>query len=635
MNDPNRPENNQGGQGGHPPQQPGNGAPPNQYNQPSETGSGTLPQGSPQAPPNNSSSPSEANAAAGQNGSGSHTEAQQSPTEDVGSNTPPQGEQQPEPSNSAAQSTASGSASPPSGSGTGGSGSSSSGPRSSGTRGRSNRPQEQPRSRAFLWLFILALTGAVGGMGYFGYQEFYLKEFAALEEKVAQLNPETLADDLEDRQQQLLAGWQERTKEVEQRLEQVEERSRKLAELETQYNNLEESLAEMEGLDELRKMRDQLDTDLLNRIDQALAEVEQLEGLEDIQQRFSNLESRLATLENKDGNGGGPTSEQLSGIEERIGSLADRLTNFEDQLVRLEERLAGLDEFKSRSTATAEQVASLEQRLEQLTKQSEGDEQASLDKARQLISELEEQLGTRISELDKKVERLDTLSPEGEEAWIRAEARHLVQIAVQRVRYHKDVDSALEALKSADSLYAELGGAAVDQREAVGAAIDALLEYSPPDIQGIRERLIAQINGIDNLALHKQEREPLGQEMAELDSKEEGWQRAAARLREGLGSLVRIERADEVKHYVPAKQRYFIRENLRMQIEGAILALNRGEEEMFQNNLERAVKWLKRYFDGSAENVAEAQQELEDIAQKSIELDPPDIQSLLDPVKSS
>ncbi|BAU56515.1 homolog of E. coli HemX protein [Halorhodospira halochloris] len=485
-----------------------------------------------------------------------------------------------------------------------------------------------------MWLFILALTGAVGGMGYYGYQEFYLQEFTELRDQVDQLDPDTLADELATRQEEVAADWEERADEVEQQLDRAEEQADKLSELEDKLLELEESLADLEGLDELREIRDELDTDLLERIEQGLADVEDLEQLEGIDDRLSDLEGRLAQLEELDGVDE-LVDEQLGGIDERISSVEEQLSGFEEKLDELDSRLTDMDSVKERSEETADKLADLESRLDELAEQAE-DTEAAEKKAEELISELEERFSGRLDELTEKVERLDTLSPEDEESWIRAEAAHLVQIAQQRVRYHKDVQSALEALKSADSLYAQLGGAAVDEREAIGEAIDQLLDYSAPDLKGLRDRITAQMGAIEAMALRSENGPIVDGEVPELDDEaaEEGWDRAVARLREGLGSLIRVEREDEIRQYIPAEQRFFIRENLRMQLEGAILALNRADEEMFQDNIERAKGWLERYFDDDDDAVIEAQQELEDIVEESIQLDPPDIQSVLDPVKS-
>lgn len=656
MNDPNRPENDHGGQGNQPPQQSGGGAPPYQHNGNGETG----PDGSSNAASeHNQSPPGPSPQSAPRGDQGQQHEPSNAPTEgqvpnqpQEGGVYPPQG-QQPyaaqqgaaqqggpaQPSQGAAEqqpnSAATGTG-PSSGRGPSGNGSSRSGPSSSSGPRRGTNRQQQPRSRAFIWLFILALTGAVGGMGYYGYQEFYLKEFANLRAKVEQLDPNELTEQLASKQEELLADWQKRAEEVEQRLNQAEDQTAKIADLEAEIADLEESLANMEGLDELRELRDQLDNDLMGRIDEALANVRDIEGLQGTSKRLNKLEGRLAELEEQQSGVSEPVEGRLNGVKDRISSLDQRVAEFGDRFTQLESRLSELSKVAERSEQTAQQLTTLTKRVDKLSENTQ-DPEVARNAAQDLISDLEQELGARINELSNKVASLANRTPGDEQTWIKAEAAHLVQIAQQRVHYQNDVQSALEALKSADSLYAQLGGAAVDEREAIGKAIDKLLEYSAPDLSGIQKRLVAQLEGIEQLPIRGESGQKVAANAASPDGEQpsgEGLDRAVSKLRQGLSSLVRIEREDQVQQYIPAEQRYFIRENLRMQLEGSILALNRGDQQMYKNNIERAQAWLERYFDGDAKSVAQAQQELKDIAQKNIVLDPPDIQSLLDPVKS-
>ena len=622
MNDPNRPENNQGGQGNHSPQQPGDGAPPYQQSIPGEaTAGGSLDatQKQNQQPPQDDQGPPQATPPGGEPSSGQNQPAspQQNQAEDA---TQQQGD-------------TAASANTPSSSGPSSGGSNRGNPGGSGPN-RNGPRQQRPRSRAFLWLFILALTGAVGGMGYFGYQEFYLKEFANLRDRVDQLDTETLADELAAKQEELTSDWEQRASEVEEQLNSVEEQTDELSELEAKFTELKESISNLEDLDELTQIQKQLDAGQLDRMEEALAEIDKLEELNGSGERLSKLEERLEQLEAADGTGE-VNSDQLSGLNERINKLAETVSAYDSKLTDLESQLNELEQINSQQQETAKQLANLESRLDELAKNSQ-DTAAAKELTQQLRTDLNEKFDSKIAELTKKFERIETLSPEDEESWIKAEATHLVQIAQQRIRYQKDTQSALAALKSADSLYAQLGGGAVDQREAIRAAIDRLIEYTPPDLNGVRERLVATINSIDSLTLGSKTEPEVGGGVPEMadGTAQDGWQRAVNRLREGLGSLIRVERKDQVQQYIPAEQRFFIRENLRMQLEGAILALNRGDQEMFQDNIERATAWLERYFEGDAEGVSKAQQELQDIAQQSIKLDPPDIQSLLDPVKS-
>ncbi|MDZ7810454.1 MAG: uroporphyrinogen-III C-methyltransferase [Arhodomonas sp.] len=56
----------------------------------------------------------------------------------------------------------------------------------------------------------------------------------------------------------------------------------------------------------------------------------------------------------------------------------------------------------------------------------------------------------------------------------------------------------------------------------------------------------------------------------------------------------------------PIEERYFLRENLRLRLEGARLAALQGDTSTYRDGLERAREWLQRYYDGDDPAVAEA-----------------------------
>lgn len=292
------------------------------------------------------------------------------------------------------------------------------------------------------------------------------------------------------------------------------------------------------------------------------------------------LEARLDDL----------VDERISAFTERVDELVDaRVDGFSDDLDALEERIAGLDERQAALLETLDEVS------EQAERRHDG--------------------------------------------WIQAEAAYLAQVAVHRTRYHGDVDSALSALQHADRLLSELGGEGVPGRRAVNDAIDALLAYSPPDRTGIAQRLHGVAGGIDDWPLRHQ-REPLAApetpeplEPGELSEWSEGVERAWQRLREGFGDLIRVHREDDLVPYLPPEHRYFLRENLRLQLEAAQLAMLRDEPEAYRRAVEQAEHWTERHFDADDEQVAAALEELRALKDARIRPEPPDIGDILSPLQ--
>jgi uncharacterized protein HemX len=85
-----------------------------------------------------------------------------------------------------------------------------------------------------------------------------------------------------------------------------------------------------------------------------------------------------------------------------------------------------------------------------------------------------------------------------------------------------------------------------------------------------------------------------------------GWQGWQALLSE-LAQLFRVSRVDapDVVLLAP-EQQYFVRENLRLTLLTARLALLAHAEPLFRADLKRAVEWLETYYDKRERSVANA-----------------------------
>lgn len=241
---------------------------------------------------------------------------------------------------------------------------------------------------------------------------------------------------------------------------------------------------------------------------------------------------------------------------------------------------------------------------------------------------------TRIA---SRMERLEDLAAAHRQDWILSEADYLFGVATHRLRFRRDVDGAFAALQDADRLLARLGADTAGQRQQIRQAIDALLEVRQPDRTALAADLNALIEGVDAWDIAQPETrirpEPMaGQPDADLTSVE-GWQQASSRawrqFKSSLSSLVVVRRNDPVPPLVSPEESWFLRENVRLQMQTARLALLGRESEVYQNSLEQADAWLARYFSEDDPAVRQARQTLERLG--AVELTPelPDLAELL------
>jgi uncharacterized protein HemX len=101
-----------------------------------------------------------------------------------------------------------------------------------------------------------------------------------------------------------------------------------------------------------------------------------------------------------------------------------------------------------------------------------------------------------------------------------------------------------------------------------------------------------------------------------------------------LIGLVRIRSHGEVrKPLLPPEQQYFVRENLRMTLYGAQLALLHGDAATFEQNTRSARQWLSDYYDSGSQVVIAAQDELDGMLKANIKGALPDISRSLEALR--
>ena len=97
-----------------------------------------------------------------------------------------------------------------------------------------------------------------------------------------------------------------------------------------------------------------------------------------------------------------------------------------------------------------------------------------------------------------------------------------------------------------------------------------------------------------------------------------------------LKSLVRIEVSDRAAPpLVPPAQQYFLRENLRLRLLSARVALLSRDEASFKSDIAAANAWVKKYFDTRAKPVQALMATLTQIGTTVMPAELPDINASL------
>ncbi len=283
----------------------------------------------------------------------------------------------------------------------------------------------------------------------------------------------------------------------------------------------------------------------------------------------------------------------------------------------------------------------LARKLEQIETIGSDSRRLSND-ARDVVRDVEARLGqieARLAGIQNQrlaIEALyDELSQSRDE-WTLAEVEQILLVASQQLQLAGNVKAALIALEAADARLARSNRPQLTQvRRVIAQDIERLKSSPFVDVTGIGLKLESVISKVDELPLVMQTRPAGGNEHVAADSAEQGWRLLIAELWHDMLSLVRIERIDTPDTPLLApEQAFFLRENLKLRLLGARLALLARDQAAYRADLAAAVDWSARYFDTAAPSVAASIDTLNELAQSDIQIDLPDVSASLGAVRT-
>ena len=247
-------------------------------------------------------------------------------------------------------------------------------------------------------------------------------------------------------------------------------------------------------------------------------------------------------------------------------------------------------------------------------------------------------LETRLSESQAQQASLETLyrelAPSRDELALN-EIEQVLMLAGQQLAIAGNVQSALAALQLAEAKLARFDRPQlVALRRALARDIDRLKSVPYVDVAGIAVKLDQVIAAIDSLPLAKDERLPKpAPPPAAVD--DAAWLRALRDAWAEVKSLVRVEVADRpAAPLVPPPQQYYLRENLRLRLLTARIALLSHDDDGFRSDVTAANAWVKQYFDMRAKPVQATSATLTQLAATPMPTNLPDIAASLTAIRT-
>jgi uroporphyrin-3 C-methyltransferase len=215
--------------------------------------------------------------------------------------------------------------------------------------------------------------------------------------------------------------------------------------------------------------------------------------------------------------------------------------------------------------------------------------------------------------------------------WLVLEAEYLVKLASHRLQLEQDVNTAIVALGAADERLKQTGDPGlIKVRERIANDIQALRDVPQPDVTGISLKLSALYEAVDNLPLSTPDPRNLQQRegAVSLDTMKQTdkWSELPAVIWKDLKSLIVVRHHDKaVEPLLSPEQRFFLIENIRLQLEQARMALLSDESGIYHRRLDKASEWLGRFFDKESTAVGNAIDTLDELNKVKIDPKLPDL----------
>jgi uroporphyrin-III C-methyltransferase len=299
--------------------------------------------------------------------------------------------------------------------------------------------------------------------------------------------------------------------------------------------------------------------------------------------------------------------------------------------VAMSDRLTALE------AATGQKQADLDAltgRWNQQLKSSVEGVKTELDAQLTQLTREQQSLQTQLAAQQKELARF---SVSDRESWLLAETGHLLRLANQRLVMAGDPVAALALLNGADSVLRDLNDPSLHSvRAAVAAEIAALRAMPKVDVEGIYLRLSALIEQADKLVIFQfKERETEPRQEAAGDWRERLYHGYEAALSK-LSDYIVIRRRDEpMQALMDPQWEGLVRQNLRMLLEQAQIALLSANQTLYEASLKQAQQWLLHFKDADPSAAKAIDTQIRQLEALTIQAPQPDISRSLQALEAA
>jgi len=247
-----------------------------------------------------------------------------------------------------------------------------------------------------------------------------------------------------------------------------------------------------------------------------------------------------------------------------------------------------------------------------LKQQQDTNDAQGLEQTVQVLAEelrrQKQQSKALLSNVDSQHKRLQSLANTSREDWVLAEAEYLLRLANQRLLVERATQGAAALLLSVDSILRDIDYVdLLPVRDALGREMLALKVAGHVDREGLFLRLSALANQLQTLPLivsatagEQVLAAPSANTSEATDENLSFLASIGRNFWQAVGSFsdyIRITHEEEsVEPILSPEYHFYIKQNARLMVERAQLALMREEQSIFQGSLEQAEFWLNKFY---------------------------------------
>lgn len=303
----------------------------------------------------------------------------------------------------------------------------------------------------------------------------------------------------------------------------------------------------------------------------------------------------------------------------------------QQQVDEFQQKLTALEAQINNKTAVSAPAQDVKFDTTQLA-QLESANKATQDK----IAQVEELINAKSHELVGLQSQINKVSAQANAQqptdWLFSEADFLLNNALRKLVLDNDVDTAVSLLKLADETLAKVNNSqSAAIRSAINQDLKQLLSVTGVDQNAVMQKLSQLANTVDELPVLDVN---FGddQNATKLSDSLSDWAENAEKSATSfLNHFIRIspKHGADRKELLAPNQDIYLRENIRLRLQLAIMAVPRQQNELYKQSLEAVASWIRSYFDTNAEVTQSFLKSVDELSELSIYVDvPSQLQSL-------